>query len=106
MDWTLVEDNMVNGLFFCATLTSCSRAITHLCKQEWKRLTLVQRELCRTHAVLCKAIPGGWVPMSGMGSAESRSVLQPLRIPSVIRPERRAFVVDASQTDKSLCGAY
>ena len=43
MDWTL-EDNMVDGLFFCATLTG-RRGHTHLYKQERKCPTPVQRRL-------------------------------------------------------------
>jgi len=36
LDWTL-NDNIVDGLFFCATLTSYRGAIPHLCKHERKR---------------------------------------------------------------------
>ena len=60
MDWTL-EDNMVDGLFFCATLTGRKEAIPHLYKQERKRLTSVRRRLNRTQALLGRVIPGGWV---------------------------------------------
>ena len=42
------------------------RAIRHLCQQERKRPTPVQRRLSRTPAALEKAIPGGWVLVSGM----------------------------------------
>jgi len=74
MDWTL-QDNMVDGLFFCATLTSRRGSHTHLYKQEWKRPTPVRRRLSRTQALLGRthAIQAlwdshskGWVPMSGM----------------------------------------
>jgi len=65
MDWTL-EDNMVDGLFLCATLTSGRRAIPHLYKQERKRPTLVGRRLRQTKAVLGRAILGVRLPMSGM----------------------------------------
>ena len=41
----------------------------------------------------------------GNGSTESRSVVQPLRIPSVIHPERHNSVV-VRKTDKLLCGGY
>jgi len=37
MDWTL-EDNMVDGLFFCATLTSRRRGHTHLWYQDYSHL--------------------------------------------------------------------
>jgi len=38
-------------------------AIPYLCKQERKRVTPVWRWLSWTHAVLGRAIPGGWVGM-------------------------------------------
>jgi len=65
MDWTL-EDNMVNGLFFCATLTGRKEAIPHLYKQEQKRLTSVRRRLSQTQACLGRVIPGVCVPVSGI----------------------------------------
>jgi len=52
---------------------AAEEAIPHLCKQERKCLTLVQRWLSRTHAVLGWVIPGGW---DGDESMESRSALQ------------------------------
>ena len=57
MDWTL-EDNMVDGLFICATLTAAEEDIPHLYKHERKRLTLVRRRLSRTRALLRRVIPG------------------------------------------------
>jgi len=33
---------------------------------EWKFPTAVRRRLSRTHTVLGRAIPGEWVPVSGM----------------------------------------
>ena len=65
MDWTL-EDNMVDGSFFCPHSQAAEEAIPHLYKQESKRPTPVRRWLSRTPAVLGRAILGGWVPMSGM----------------------------------------
>jgi len=63
----------------------------HLCKHERKRLTPVQKRLNRTHAVLGRAIPRGWVRDE---STAFRSVLQPFHSPSVIRPERyTSFIV-------------
>jgi len=56
-----VEDNMVNGLFFCAKLTSCTWAIPHLCKQERK-----YRHRCGLWKQDPGGIPGGRLPMSGM----------------------------------------
>ena len=42
IDWTL-ENNMVNGLIFCALSQVAKSSIFHLCKQEQERLTLVRR---------------------------------------------------------------
>ena len=57
MDLTF-EDNMVDGLFFCAT-QAAEGVISHLCKQERKRSTPVQRRLNRANAVLGRVILGG-----------------------------------------------
>jgi len=65
MDWTL-KDNMVDGVLFCATLTGRRGGHTNLYKHERKRPTLVRIWLSRTHALLGRVIPGGWVPVSGM----------------------------------------
>ena len=48
--WTL-EDNMVDSLIFCATITNRSGAIPHLCKQQQKRPTPVRTWLSRIQAV-------------------------------------------------------
>ena len=66
-------------------------AMPHLCKQERKRPTPVRRRFSRTHAWQGDSRSVG----SDVGdeSAESCSVLQPLHIPSVIRPERCTSVV-------------
>ena len=58
MDWTL-EDNMADGLLFCATLTGRSGGHTHLYKQERKSPTPVRRQFSRTQALHGKVIPGG-----------------------------------------------
>ena len=70
-------------------------AIPHLCKQQRKSSTPVRRRLSRTTAVLGRVIPGGWGRCHPVRdeSTESRSVIQQLRVPSVIRPERRTSVV-------------
>jgi len=85
MDWTL-ENNMVDGLFFCANSQAAEQAIPYLYKQELKRPTPVRRRLSRTHAVLGRAIPGGWCRCQGWK-------YQPLRIPLLIRPVRRTYFV-------------
>jgi len=84
---------MVDGLFFCATLTGRRGAIPHLYKQDWKRPTPVRKRLSRTQPLLGRVIPG-WVG-AGVGdeSAESCGVVRPLHIPLVIRPLRRTYVV-------------
>jgi len=57
---------MVNGLFFCATLPGRREGHTPLCKQEQERLITECRWLSRTHTILERVIPGGWVPVSEM----------------------------------------
>jgi len=72
-------------------------------KQEQKRLTPVGRRLSWTHAVLGRAIPGGWV---GDESTEPRSAFQPFHFPFVIRPERCTSVTIVRWTDELLCSGY
>ena len=65
MDWTL-EDNMVDGLFFCATLTGCRGGHTPFAQ--------TRSETSDTGAEAVEPIPGsswkghsgGWVPVSGI----------------------------------------
>ena len=87
IDWTL-EDNMVDGLFICATLTGRRGDIPHLYKQERKRPTPVQRRLSRTQAVLGRVITRGWVPVSEIKVWGLAGIVRPLHIPLVIRPMR------------------
>jgi len=87
MDWTL-EDNMVDGLFFCATLTSRRREHTHLCKQEQKRPTPVRRLLSLIHMLFFGGRFRRVGPGVGDESTESCRVVQPPRLPLVMRPER------------------
>jgi len=49
-------------------------AISHLCKQEQKRPTLVQRWLSRTDVVLGRVIPGRWVLGLKVWSTDSKVV--------------------------------
>jgi len=92
MDLTL-EDNMVGGLFFCATLTGC--------RGDHTQFVQAGAEMSDTGMEAVKPDPGcSWQGHSrrvgaGVGdeSAESGSVLQPPRILSVIRPKRRTSVV-------------
>jgi len=58
MDWIL-EDDMVDGLFFCATHRPQRRPCPNLYKQERKRPTPVRRRLSRTQALLRRVIRRG-----------------------------------------------
>ena len=80
-------------------------AISHLCKQEQKRRTSVQRRLSRIHAVLGRVIREGWAPMSGMNVRKSCSDLQPLRIPLVIRPEHALLLLSSDELMSYCCAA-
>jgi len=64
MDWS-VKDNMVKGMFFCATLTNRRGDLSYLYKQERKRPTPMRRRSSRTQAVLEMVIQGRWMPVSG-----------------------------------------
>jgi len=94
MQYIYLEDDMLGRLFFCATFTGRRGChIPHLYKQERKRPTPVQR---RSKSDPCCF----WQDHSrrvdadvGDESTESRGVVQLLRIPLVIRPLRRTYVV-------------
>jgi len=89
MDWTL-EVNMVNGSIFFTALTSRKSGLT-LFMQTGAETSVTGSEAVEPdHAVLCKAIPGGWV---GDESTEPCCALQPFRIPSVIRPMCHTSVI-------------
>jgi len=104
MDWTL-EDNMVDGLFFCATLTGCRGGHT----------TFVQpgAETSDTGAVAVELDPGSsWEGHSGgVGTgvddenAESCGAVRSTCILLVIRPLCHTYVV-VRKTDELLCGEY
>jgi len=81
IDWT-VKDNMVNGLFFCATLTIRRRGHTPICVS---RSGNVRHRCGGGQAGPTLFLVGANV---GNESTKYRSILQPLRIPLVIRPER------------------
>jgi len=68
---------------------------------ERKRPTSVRSRLSRTHAVLGKVIPGGWVPVSGM---KVRRVIRPFRIPLVI-PQSAARMLLFTDKLMSCCAA-
>ena len=89
MDWTL-EDNMGDGLFFCATLTG----------RQWGHTPFVQAgaETSDTGLETVEPDPGSvwegrsfrWVGVDvGYENAESCGAVRPLCIPLVIRPLHR-----------------
>ena len=102
MDWTL-EDNMVDGLFFCATLTGGHNQSVQ-----------AEEETSDTAAEAIKPEPGSFWKghfervggVVGSESAESCRVVRPLHIPLVIRPVRHMYVVVVRQTDELLCSRY
>ena len=71
---------------------AAEEAIPHLYKQERKHPTPVRRRLSPTQAVLRRAIGWGWCRCRDE-SAQSCRVVRPLRIPLVIRPLRRMYVI-------------
>ena len=58
-----MKDNIVNSLFLCATLTNRRRGHTAFVQAG---AALVRKRLSRTHFTVGRAIPGEWVPVSGM----------------------------------------
>ena len=83
-------------------MTVCSSAphsqaaeevIPHLHKQERKRLTPVRRRLSRTQVLSSGEGHSGGGASVGDENAESCGIVRPLRIPLVIRPLRRTYVV-------------
>jgi len=56
---------MVEGLFFCATLTGRTGGHTPFV-QERKHPTPVRRRLSQTQTLLGRVIPGGWALVSGI----------------------------------------
>jgi len=103
-DWTL-EDDTVNSMFFCAKLTDSRR--------NHNLLVYAGAETSDTGAEGVNPDPRySWDSDSrrvgavvGDESTESRSIVQPLHIPSVISPERRKYVV-VRRTDELFCGGF
>jgi len=62
MDWTL-EDNSVDSLFFCATLTCRKRGHNPFVQGEAETSKTDARRLCQNHAICGSAIPGGGCQM-------------------------------------------
>jgi len=92
MVWTL-KDNMVNDLFFCATLTVHRGGHTPFV-QAGAESSVIGAETVKLDP------RSSWEGHSrrvyddiGNANTVSRAVVQPLRIPSMIRPVRRTSVV-------------
>ena len=104
INWTL-EDDMVDGLF-CATLTGRRGGPSPFVPAGAKTPD--------TGAEGVKSDPGSsWEGHSGCvctgiwnWSAESCGVVRPLRVPLMIRPLRRTYVVVVREADELLCGGY
>jgi len=105
MDSTL-EDNVVDGLFFCTTLTGRRGGHT----------PFVQTR-AETSDISGEAVEpdtgSSWESHSGRvdtgvwnKNAESCRVVHTLRITLMIRPLRRKYDVVARKTDELLCGGY
>jgi len=65
MGWTL-EDDMVDGLFFCATLTGRRECHTPFVQAGAETSDTGAEALSRTQALLGRVIPWGCVPVSGI----------------------------------------
>ena len=76
--------------------------LPHLCKQERKRPTPVWRRLSRTQAMFGRVTPRVGAIVRDE-NAESCGVVRPFRIPLVVRPVCRTYVVAARWTDELLC---
>jgi len=105
MDWTLEENNGWLSVLLHHThkaqkgpysiCVSRSGNVRHRCGGR----------LCRTHAVLGRAIPWGWVPTMGMKVRNLAVLSKP---PHSIgdRPERSTSVAVDRWIDELLCGGY
>ena len=84
-------EDMVDGLFFCATLTGRRGGHAPVVQARTETSDTgaepVKPDPCCSWEGHCE----GWVP--GGESAESCGVVRPHRIPLVIRPVRRTYVV-------------
>jgi len=65
MDWTL-EDDMVSGLFFCATLKGHTRNHNQFVEAEAETSKTDAKAVKSVPRCSWKGDPGGWVPVSGM----------------------------------------
>ena len=105
MDWTL-KDNMVDGLFFYATLIGRRGGHTPFVQ--------AGAETPNTGVEVVKPDPGfSWEGHSCRAvtgvcneSAESCGVVRPLHIPLFICPLRCMYVVLVRKSDEMICGGY
>ena len=89
MDWTVKDIMATVCSSFAPHSQTAEGAIPHLfSQQKKKRLTQVRRQLSRTQNVLGRVDSG-----VGDKSTAFRNVLQPLRIPLVIRPVHRTYML-------------
>jgi len=65
IDWIL-EDNMVDGLFFCATLTGCRGGHTPFVQAGEETSDTGVEAVKPDPRCSWEVIPRGWVPVSGM----------------------------------------
>ena len=88
---------MVDGLFFCATLKGRRGGHTPFVQTWAESPTPVQRRLSRTHTILGRAMPGGWVACRGWKYTKyfpiiSHSISHPPRAPHKSRRHGGALV--------------
>jgi len=83
---------MVDSLFFCATLTGRRGGHTPFVQAGAETSNTVQRRLSWTQALLGRVILGGGAGVRDE-NVESSGVVYPLRIPLVICPLRRTYLV-------------
>jgi len=92
MGWTL-EDNVVDGLFFCATLTGRRGGHSPFCASRSGKVRHQCGGVKPDPRCSWKGHPRRVDADVGDESAESCGVVQPLRIPSVIHPVRALLLL-------------
>ena len=88
MDWTL-DDNMADGLFFCATVTVRGGGHTPFVQAGAETSNTGAEAVKPDQALLRRGLGAG----VGDENAESCGIVRLLRIPMVIHPPRRTYVV-------------
>ena len=101
MDWTL-EDNRVDGLFFCATLTGQSGGLTPFVQAGVETPATSMEAVKPDPGSFGEGHWGGWCWCRGW-KCEPCGVVRLLRIPLVICPVRRTYVAVVRWTDELLC---